>query len=97
MPKQVTCNADNFAIGMKELLSDIQPDVAKEVSVAIPKVARKGAKMLREDAKDRWKGKTGQRYAAGFSSRTDKTGVITTAEIGNKNMPGLVHLEVRVS
>lgn len=92
MTKNITCDSEHFAIGMEELFADIEPNIAKELSTSIPKVARKGAKRLREEAKGRWKGVTGQRYAAGFSSKTIKTGTVTTAEIGNKNMPGLVHL-----
>lgn len=92
MPKHITCDADRFAMGIDELLADIEPDVAKNISEAIPKVARKGAKRLREVAGARWKGKTGRRYSAGFSSKTIKTGKVAAAEIGNKNAPGLVHL-----
>lgn len=92
MAKQVVCDAENFAIGMDELLSDIAPDVAKKISVEIPKVARSGAKTLREEAGKRWKGKTGKRYSSGFQARKIQDGIVTTAEIGNKNVPGLVHL-----
>lgn len=92
MPKQVTCDAESFAIGMEELLSDIEPDIARNLSEEIPRLARKGAKDLREEAGKRWTGKTGSRYSKGFSSKTLKTGRATTAEIGNRTMPGLVHL-----
>lgn len=92
MPKNITCDAENFAIGLEELLSDIEPSIERELSEAIPKIARKGAKKLKQSAKSRWTGKTGRKYAEGFSSKKIKSGVVTTAEIGNKNIPGLVHL-----
>lgn len=92
MPRSIECDADAFAIGLEELLSDITPDVAKGISEAIPKVSRKGAKMLREEASKRWTGKTGAAYSKGFKSKTIKSGEVTTAEIGNSKFPGLVHL-----
>ena len=92
MPKHISCDAESFAFGMEELLSDIEPDIARNLSEEIPKVARKGAKELRQEASARWTGKTGSRYAKGFSSKTLQTGSVTTAEIGNRSMPGLVHL-----
>lgn len=92
MPKHVTCDAESFAIGMEELLSDIEPEIAKNLSEEIPRIARKGAKELREEAGSRWTGKTGSKYSKGFSSKTIQTGSVTTAEIGNRSMPGLVHL-----
>lgn len=92
MPKQISCDSEHFAIGMEELLADIQPNVAEGLSVAIPKIARKGAKELRKVAGERWTGKTGSKYSKGFTSKKIQSGQVTTAEIGNKNMPGLVHL-----
>lgn len=92
MPKHVTCDAESFAIGLEELLSDIAPDVAEGISEEIPRLARKGAKDLRTEAGARWTGKTGSKYSKGFSSKTIKTGAVATAEIGNRSMPGLVHL-----
>lgn len=92
MPSHITCDSESFAIGMEELLSDIAPDVAKNLSQAIPRIARKGAKQLREEAGARWTGVTGTRYSKGFSSKKIASGAVTTAEIGNKAAPGLVHL-----
>lgn len=92
MPTQVTCDIDEFAFGLEQLLSDIAPNMEKQLDVEIPKLGRKGAKMLRENAGQRWTGVTGQRYSSGFTSKKTKGGKITTAEIGNKNVPGLVHL-----
>lgn len=92
MPSHISCDADAFAIGLEELLADIEPEVAEGISEEIPKVARKGAKRLREVAGAKWTGKTGSKYAKGFSSKTLSTGTVASAEIGNKAMPGLVHL-----
>lgn len=92
MAKHITCDAEMFAIGMEELLADIEPDMAKNLSKEIPRLARKGAKELRQEASSHWQGITGSRYAKGFSSKTLKSGIVSTAEIGNKAVPGLVHL-----
>lgn len=92
MPRNITCDSEHFAIGMGELLSDIEPDLAESLSAEIPRIARRGAKELRQEAGKRWGGKTGRRYAAGFSSKQLKAGPVTTAEIGNRAAPGLVHL-----
>lgn len=92
MPKHITCNSDQFAFGMEELLSDIPPDVARNLSARIPKVGREGAKDLREEAGARWTGTTGRKYSKGFSAKTVEEGTVTTVEIGNKTFPGLVHL-----
>lgn len=92
MPSEVACDWLNFATGIEQLVGDIAPDVEHEMQKAIPKVARKGAKAVREEASARWNGTTGARYSAGFSSRQLKGGDGVAAEIGNKAVPGLVHL-----
>lgn len=91
MPSDVTCDWLDFTAGIERLVGDISPDVELEMEKAVPKVARKGAKELRKEAASRWNGKTGSAYSAGFSSRRVKGGGVAS-EIGNKNMPGLVHL-----
>lgn len=90
--KEVTCDIDQFAVGLQELLSDIVPSVEDQLSKEIPKLARKGAKRLQKEAASHWNGKTGERYSGGFSSKKTSSGAITTAEIGNAEVPGLVHL-----
>lgn len=92
MPNEVTCDWLNLATGIEQLLGDIAPDVKSEMQKAIPKVARKGSKALREEAGSRWNGKTGSKYSKGFTMRQIKAGEEVSAEIGNKTFPGLVHL-----
>lgn len=92
MPSSATCDWLDLAAGIEQLVGDIAPDTAAEMERVVPRVARKGAKAVREEAASRWGGEVGQRYSSGFSSRTTKSGVETTAEIGNRNVPGLVHL-----
>lgn len=92
MPKNVTCDWMNLSWGMQELLGDIPSEVTAQMETVVPKVARKGAKELRSEAAKRWNGKTGKRYSEGFSSTSLKSGVVTSAEIGNRSVPGLVHL-----
>lgn len=79
-------------MALDSLVSDIEPDIERELSEEIPKLGRKGAKMLREEASSHWDGVTGERYSKGFSSSKVSSGKLTTAEIGNRNAPGLVHL-----
>lgn len=90
--REVSCDIENFAIGLQELISDIEPSIEDELSIEIPKLGRKGAKMLKKEAASHWQGKTGKRYSSGFSSKKTSSGRITTAEIGNSEVPGLVHL-----
>lgn len=92
MPKHVTCDWENLSWGVEQLLGDIPPEVTAQMQQVVPKVARKGAKELRAEAAKRWNGKTGSRYSGGFSSTVLKSGTVTSAEIGNRAVPGLVHL-----
>ncbi len=92
MPSSATCDWLNLSAGIEQLLGDIAPDTEREMERAIPKVARKGAKAVREEASSHWSGEVGSRYSAGFSSRTVRNGSETSAEIGNRAVPGLVHL-----
>lgn len=92
MPSSATCDWLNLSAGLDQLLGDIAPEVGAEMERAVPRVARKGAKAVREEAASHWSGEVGSRYSAGFSSRTTKNGPETSAEIGNRDVPGLVHL-----
>ncbi len=92
MPSSATCDWLDLAAGIGQLVGDIAPDTAAEMEKVVPKVARKGARAVREEASSHWSGEVGSRYSAGFSSRTTRSGLETTAEIGNSAVPGLVHL-----
>lgn len=92
MPKNVTCDWLDFSAGIREVVGDIAPEVTAQMQTVVPKVARKGAKELRSEAAERWNGKTGSKYSSGFSSTVLRSGTDTAAEIGNRSVPGLVHL-----
>lgn len=91
--KNVYCDIDNFAIGLDQLLSDIEPEIQKEMARVVPKAARKCKERVVYNARGyNWSRKTGAAYVAGFDSKVTKKGVVTEAECGNKKFPGLVHL-----
>lgn len=92
MANHAECDWLNLEAGFSELLDGIEPEMETEVERAVGKVTRKGAKELRAKASERWNGETGSRYSEGFASHVTKAGSETTGEIGNKNVPGLVHL-----
>lgn len=88
-----TVDVDNFAAALDDLLSDVEGDVESALPGAIKKTARDGLKAVKKAAKANWgEGETGQRYVRGFSSHVEGDGTHVSAEIGNREVPGLVHL-----
>lgn len=91
--RNVYCDIEDFAIGLDRLLGDIPADVQRELGVAVPKAAKKITKLTKMKAKaNGWDGKTGKRYVSGFSNKVTASRAGTSAEVGNRNVPGLVHL-----
>lgn len=91
--KNIPVDMDDFAIGLETLLADVEPGVRMEMMKVVPKAARATARKVKQNARDMgWNGRTGSRYVNGFGSRVTRTGVMTSAEVGNRNVPGLVHL-----
>jgi len=83
----------DFAAGLDALLSEVDDDVRAEINEEVPKVARRGAKTVKAKAAAcGWSGKTGERYVNGFHSKVTREGSEVSAEIGNEDVPGLVHL-----
>jgi hypothetical protein len=79
------------AIG--SILAKYGEDVAKSTAEAVPKVARKAAKALREESQRTFGSTDGKyRYAKGWKAQTDKGRVRTTAVVYNADAPGLAHL-----
>ena len=79
---------DQFAMGMNEILSKVDANVARCLEKPIRKACRYGAKVATWGAPMR----TGE-YAGGFSSRFQKVSATECfGEIGNRRKPGLVHL-----
>jgi len=91
--KNIPVELDDFAIGLYRLVEDIPQGVANQMAIVVPAAAKRATKLAKKNARGfGWKGKTGKAYIAGISNRVTRTGVITTAEVGNKRMPGLAHL-----
>ena len=91
MPKNVTVDWLNFAVGIEEVVGDIPAACSEQVSKAVERSTRRGVKAVKAHAsgggKHAWSGE----YVNGFSSKVTK-GVVSSGEIGNKAKPGLVHL-----
>ena len=91
--KNVYCDIDNWAIGLDQLIGDIPAEVANEMAIVVPEAAKRTTKLVKKNARGYgWKGKTGKAYVSGFSNKVTRMGVVTSAEVGNRRFPGLVHL-----
>ncbi len=105
MSKSVTCSADGFAAALMGMLDDSRAGVEDEVSQAVRKstaLARRkvcaNAKSAVGDASGNpsWRQgrslEAGDRYPSGFSYRVQRKAHSTTGTVGNRTVPGLVHL-----
>lgn len=93
MSRSAVCTVDDFAVCVSGLLSDIEPGVEAAMDREVPKAGREAAKKVKENARAQgWSGKTGSRYVAGFRSKTTREGGRVASEVGNADVPGLVHL-----
>lgn len=80
-------DADQFALAIGEILSDVERGVDESVMPAVRKGLRVGVKVEKELAPV-----LSGRYKSGITSTTRKKGNETYGEIGNKKSPGLAHL-----
>ena len=91
MAKEAVVDWLNFDAGIREVVGDIPVACQDKVGKATAKVARKGVKAVKSHASKGGKHPWSAEYVGGFSSKVTK-GAVTTAEIGNRTKPGLVHL-----
>ena len=94
--RNLSCDADSFATSLGKLVGDAFYASSAEVGKAVERTTRYGAKQLREVRTEGIGRKPNEypwsaEYRQGFTAHVEK-GVVTTGEVGNKNMPGLVHL-----
>lgn len=75
---------------LNRLLTQYGDETAEQMAEIVPKAARKAAKTLRETSKLTFDGSG--RYAKGWTARTEKGRLRTTATVYNKDLPGLAHL-----
>lgn len=85
--REYFCDADRFGRTMEQLLGDISDEVKRGMAPAVKEAAKVG----RAEVKAKAPYRTGA-YQKGWSYRMKKSGDEVTAEIGNKDLPGLPHL-----
>lgn len=83
----VTIEADRFGATLEQILGEIADKVDEGSGRAVRKSAQKGMREAKAGSPER----TGE-YAAGWSYRARKTPEGWSAEVGNSDKPGLVHL-----
>jgi hypothetical protein len=93
----VPCDIDRFAATIGQLLGDVAESCGDEMEKCVRRAVRKGARELRGErtegiGRDPANHPWSDEYRKGFSSRTERDGLNTTGEVGNKVKPGLVHL-----
>jgi hypothetical protein len=93
MARDIPCDIDRFAATVEQLVGDIPTQMTDGAEKATRLTARSTAKKLREESTEgigvhEWS----DEYRKGFASRTDRKGLVVSAEVGNKAKPGLVHL-----
>lgn len=87
--------ADRFAATMEKLLGEIPDELDPRLGDAVKTASREGRKLVRKNARSvgPHKGlKITGKYISGWSYKVKKTPEGWSAEIGNKNKPGLAHL-----
>lgn len=89
MARNITVEADRFAMALDEIVRGVDEGVAKRMPECVTKACRKG-----KDATKRAAPVSTGAYRKGFSYRVRKSdgGRDVSGEIGNKDLPGLVHL-----
>lgn len=92
MGKNVTCDFINLSRGVEELIGDIPKGLSIQVSKAVEKSAKYGAKQLRNKYATGGKHDWSDEYRRGFTCKIDRSGSISEGVVGNKAKPGLVHL-----
>jgi len=86
------CDVDKFAATLTDLIGEVFDQCDENVSKAVSQATKRGAKELRETYAIIGAHMWSDEYREGFKAHIDKTGKVTTGEIGNSAKPGLVHL-----
>lgn len=81
---------DRLATEVEKILSDYGNDVQQNLDEIVAQMSKQGAKTLRSQAKQTFKG-TGE-YAKGWTSQTVTGRFSAQGTIYNKDLPGLPHL-----
>lgn len=83
--------ADRLSAEIRSILDEYAVEVTGNVSEAVKKVTRAGAKALRAESRQTFPNGTG-RYAKGWKSKLDTKKRTAQGVIYNADLPGLPHL-----
>lgn len=88
------CSPDNLSAAIDEILNGYYRDCSDAIEVGVDKTTKKARGYVKKYAKSAsFKKRTvAGRYIGGFSSKVSKEGANTYGEVGNRSLPGLVHL-----
>lgn len=81
---------DQLSASISKILAEYEGQVSENLTDAVKKVARKGAKAVSQEARSKFGGSG--KYASGWTSRVDTGRLSTQGFIYNKAEPGLAHL-----
>ena len=81
---------DDFAVALNGILADVADGVEDGMQGAVRDTCKTARRKVRSYARQKFGG-TGA-YARGFSYRVKGRGSSVSGEVGNKDLPGLVHL-----
>ena len=87
--------ADEFAVEIGRIMDGVSKNLVMSTSKAVHDTARYGARRVRKIAKPKFRMDSSHvkgRYHKSFSFKTKRERYGTSAEIGSKAFPGLVHL-----
>ena len=83
--------ADKLAAEIENILKEYGDDINDNIGLATAEVTKAAVKALKQEARNKFKRKTGD-YAKGWTSKVEKERLKTTGIIYNSKVPGLPHL-----
>ncbi len=88
--KAVECTPDAFAVTLNQMLADVADGIEGGMAQVVRETCKTARRKVRSYARQRFGG-TGA-YAKGFTYRVSGKGSRVSGEVGNRDLPGLVHL-----
>lgn len=88
--KAFQCTSDGFTVAMSDILADVADGIEDGMENAVRETCKMARRKVRSYARQKFGG-TGA-YAKGFSYRVKGSGSSVSGEVGNRDLPGLVHL-----
>lgn len=90
-----TCDADDFLVSMEHILNTIPQQLEPMLEGAVDRASRYANRRVKTNARHagfHTDTDTGSRYVRGWGRKIQKNGNETSAEVGNRETPGLAHL-----